>query len=274
MAREKQRYRFGAVGAFALIHLGALGSFGVAPTRWWLLCAAVSWAARTFGVTGGYHRYFSHRSYKLGRTAQFLLAVLAQSSGQKGVLWWAALHRVHHRNSDREGDIHSPARRGFWWSHVGWVLSNEHDEYDPRDIADFARFAELGWLDRYHWVPTLGLAAAMTMAGGAMGLVWGYLVPTVVLYHCTFAINSFAHIVGTRRFATADDSRNNWLLALITFGEGWHNNHHFSMASARQGYRWWEIDITYGILKLLAWVGIARGLRPFREVRHPAREAV
>ena len=241
--------------------MGALGGLMVPFAGWWLV---VSYAVRMFGITGGYHRYFSHRSFKLGRVAQFVLAVIAQSSGQKGVLWWAALHREHHRHADEEGDIHSPLRQGFWWSHAGWVLSNEHDVYDARKIADFAKFPELRWLDRHHWVPTTVLALGTYLAGGAAGLVWGYLVPTVLLYHCTFAINSIAHLFGTRRFETGDGSRNNWWLALVTFGEGWHNNHHHSMASARQGYRWWEIDITYGVLKVLSWVGIARDLRPFR----------
>lgn len=250
-----KRYRYGAVMAFALIHVGAVAAIFVRPSRTWLLVAVLSYGIRMFGVTGGYHRYFSHRSYRLGRAAQFGLALIAQSSGQKGVLWWAALHRVHHRHADDDDDVHSPVRRGFWWSHAGWVLSNEHDMYNPRDIADFARFRELRFLDRYHWAPALLLAFFMTIAGGLAGLVWGYLLPTVVLYHCTFAINSFAHIIGTRRFATADDSRNNWLLALVTLGEGWHNNHHFSMASARQGYCWWEIDVTYAILKVLEWTG-------------------
>jgi len=273
MAGGKHGYRFGAVAAFALIHLGALAAWWTPPSRGMLWCAALSHAARMFGVTAGYHRYFSHRAFKLGRAAQFALAVLAQSSGQKGVLWWAALHRVHHRHSDREGDVHSPVRRGFWWSHVGWVLSNEHDEYDAKDIADFARFPELRRLDRLHWLPTLALAVLATALGGFPGLVWGYLVPTVLLYHCTFSINSFAHRFGSRRFDTPDDSRNNWLLALFTFGEGWHNNHHFSMASARQGCRWWEIDITYGILKLLEWTGVAHDLRPFRGAGRATRRA-
>jgi len=264
--RGVRTYRFGAVVPFALIHAGALGVLWTPFAPQFLLWLVGSYALRMFGITAGYHRYFSHRSFKLGRVPQLLMAVLAQTSGQKGVLWWAALHRVHHRNSDQDEDIHSPARRGFWWSHAGWVLSNEHDEYDPKDIPDFEKFAELRWLNRHHWIPTLALAAVCFAIGGWAALLWGYLVPTVLLYHCTFAINSIAHIFGTRRFDTPDDSKNNWWLALITFGEGWHNNHHFSMASARQGFRWWEVDITYGALKVLSWLGVARDLRPFRRI--------
>ena len=234
------------------------------PTRLLLAWLAVTYSVRMLGVTAGYHRYFSHRSYRLGRVAQFLMAFLAQTSGQKGVLWWAAHHRDHHRHSDEEQDIHSPQRRGFWWSHIGWILSNEHDAHEPKKVADLVKFPELRWLDRHHWVPTFMFAAFILWAGGVAAFVWGYVVSTVLLYHCTFAINSLAHLFGTRRFDTADHSRNNWLLALITFGEGWHNNHHFSMGSCRQGIRWWEVDVTYWVLKLFALLGIARDLRPFR----------
>ena len=246
---------------FVLLHL-ALGLVVLAPAtpRLWLLAAA-SYVLRMFGVTAGYHRYFSHRSYKLGRVAQFALACLAQTSAQKGVLWWAAHHRDHHKHADREDDVHSP-RHGVWWAHAGWILSDRFDEYEPRRVADFSRFPELRWLDRHHWVPAVSLVAALGAAGLAP-FVWGFVVPTVCLYHATFAINSVAHLWGTRRFATRDDSRNNALLALLTLGEGWHNNHHHCMSSARQGVRWWEIDLTYLGLRLLATIGIVRDLRPF-----------
>ena len=258
---------------FVLLHASVGAAYFFPPTPRLLLWLAVTYAVRMFGVTAGYHRYFSHRSYRLGRMGQFLMAFLAQTSAQKGVLWWAAQHREHHRHSDREQDIHSPWQRGFWWSHVGWVLSNEHDSYDDKKIADMARFPELRWLDRYHWLPTVVFAACVLWLGGTSAFVWGYVVSTVVLYHGTFAINSLAHLFGSRRFNTPDHSRNNWLLALITLGEGWHNNHHFSMSSCRQGIRWWEIDVTYFVLKFLAVIGIARDLRPFRIPGPRAQEA-
>jgi stearoyl-CoA desaturase (delta-9 desaturase) len=260
-------YRFGAVVYFFLLHAGALA---VCLTSTWtkagLLWLAGSYFVRMFGVTGGYHRYFSHRSYKMGRAAQFAMAVLAQTSGQKGILWWAAHHRTHHRHSDEEGDIHSPIKSGFWWSHVGWVISNEHDDYEPSAIADFARYPELRWLDRHHWVPTVVYAAVLLGIFGMQAFLWGYVVATVVLYHCTFSINSLAHVWGTRRFFTRDGSRNNFCLALLTLGEGWHNNHHFSAGSCCQGYRWWELDITYCVLRFLSLFGLTRELRPFRKV--------
>ncbi len=257
------------VAAFAALHLAVLMAVFAPPTVPLVALAVVSYGVRMFGVTAGYHRYFSHRAYKLGRAAQFLMACLAQTSGQKGVLWWAAHHRDHHKHSDRDADVHSP-RHGFWWAHAGWILSDEFDDYEPRRIADFGRYAELRWLDRYYWVPPAVLATAF-LAGGLDLFVWGFVVPTVCLYHATFAINSVAHVWGTRRFETRDDSRNNFLLALLTLGEGWHNNHHYCMSSARQGVRWWEVDITYLGLRALAAVGIVRDLRPF--VIHAVRAA-
>jgi stearoyl-CoA desaturase (delta-9 desaturase) len=261
---KAQQYRIGAMGLFILLHLAALSVFLV-PFRWslmgWFLA---TYFLRMFGVTAGYHRYFSHRSYKMGRIPQFLMAFLAQTSAQKGVLWWAAHHRHHHRHSDQENDVHSPWQRGFWWAHVGWVVSNDWDEYDPKAIADFGKFPELRWLDQYHWVPAVVFAAAILAIGGPGAFCWGFVLSTVVLYHGTFAINSFAHIYGTRRFDTPDYSRNNWVLAIPTMGEGWHNNHHFSLASCQQGYRWWEIDLTWYVLKILSLFGITYGLRPFR----------
>jgi len=261
LSKSLHNYQFGAIAAFTALHIAALGVLFV-PFRWsyfWLMLAM--YATRMFGVTAGYHRYFSHRSFKLNRFYQLLLALLAQSSGQKSVLWWAAHHRVHHRHSDQLPDVHSPGLRGFWWAHVGWVISNTYDEYDPALIRDFSKFPELRWLDRYHWVPTAVLGAAIFLAGGLGAFLWGYVLSTVILYHATFCINSLAHVWGTRRFATADESRNNFVLALVTLGEGWHNNHHRFMYACRQGILWWELDLTYYGLRLLNWLGIARELR-------------
>jgi stearoyl-CoA desaturase (delta-9 desaturase) len=273
MGARSGRYEFRMVVLFVLVHVGVLAVFFVPFSPRLLLWTAATYAIRMFAVTAGYHRYFSHRSYNLGRSAQFWMAALAQTSGQKGVLWWAAHHRWHHRYSDAEPDVHSPGLRGFWWAHVGWILSNEYDGYDEKQIADFAKFPELRWLDRYHWVPVVTFALLVLLIGGPAAFVWGFVVSTVLLYHVTFCINSLAHVFGSRRFDTPDQSRNNWFLALLTFGEGWHNNHHFSMASCRQGYRWWEVDITYAVLKVLSFLGIARDLRPFRVPGQRARRA-
>jgi stearoyl-CoA desaturase (delta-9 desaturase) len=216
---------------------------------------------RVFFVTAGYHRYFSHRSFKTSRWFQFVIAWMAVSSSQKGVLWWAAHHRHHHRYSDQEEDLHSPTFFGFWWSHVGWILSDRYNDTRFDYIGDFAKFPELRWLNKYFLGPPAVLAVALFLVGGWGLLAWGFFLSTVFLWHGTFTINSLSHIFGKRRFPTTDTSKNNWLLALVTLGEGWHNNHHYYMASARQGFYWWEIDITYYTLKVLSWFRIVRELR-------------
>src|ERR1700733_8730294 len=277
LAAKRKQYDLGTMLPFLVLHASVLLVLTVHFHFTLLLWLTGSYYLRMFGVTGGYHRYFSHRSYKLNRFWQFWLAVLAQTSGQKGALWWAGHHRDHHLNSDRKEDLHSPVHEGFWWSHVGWILSDEYDDYDPRRIADFSKYPELRWLDKYHLAPTVPYAVAIYLLGGWPAFVWGFVVSTVILYHGTFLINSLAHIWGSRRFPTPDESRNNFWLALVTLGEGWHNNHHYFMSSVRQGIRWWEVDGTYYVLRALSWVGIARELGPFpppargRDARRPAR---
>ena len=251
-----RRLHFDAIFAFGPLHLASLLLFWIEFEWYYLLWLAATYAIRMFGVTAGFHRYFSHRSFRVNRVTQFLLAFLAQTSAQKGVLWWAAHHRRHHRYSDTEGDIHSPIRWGFWWSHIGWLLSNDSNPYDRSIIRDFARYPELRLLDRYHRVPAILFGAAVLALGGYPAFLWGFVLSTVVLYHGTFTINSLAHLWGSRRYDTPDGSRNNLLLALVTLGEGWHNNHHYFMYSARQGIRWWEIDITYYVLRILKVFGI------------------
>lgn len=218
-------------------------------------------AVRMFAVTAGYHRYFSHRTFRTGRVFQFLLAALAVTSVQKGVLWWAAHHRGHHRFSDTPRDVHSPVQRGFWWSHVGWILSTQHGGTDTARIKDFNCYPELRWLERWHLLPFIMLCVVAVAVGGLSWLVWGCFMSTVLLWHATFAINSLAHVAGRRRYPTPDQSRNNWALALLTGGEGWHNNHHHFPGSVRQGFFWWEVDFTYYVLRGLAAVGVVWDLR-------------
>ena len=257
---------------FAAIHLAALGVFLTPfhPVLAWMALAL--YLVRMFGVTAGYHRYFSHRAYKLDRGAQFLMACLAQTSGQKGVLWWAALHRQHHRHADQPEDVHSPVHDSFWWSHVGWVLSNAYDHPDLSRLRDLGCFPELNWLDRFHWVPALALALGTAAWGrlagvGALPALAWWALSTALLYHATFFINSLAHVWGTRRFDTPDRSRNNALLALLTLGEGWHNNHHAFPGVSRQGLRWWELDLTQICLRGLALLGVVRDLKVHPQVR-------
>jgi len=246
---------------FFAVHL-LVGLAFVTGFKWeWALLALVSYYVRMFGVTAGYHRYFSHRAFKTNRVFQFFLAVLAQTSTQKGALWWAANHRHHHRYSDQPEDIHSPVRKGFWWSHVGWFLSKRYDATNYGAIKDFARFPELVWLNEYWVVPSLVGLGVLFAIGGLPWVVWGGIIPTVFLWHGTFTINSLSHIFGKRRYVTTDTSRNNFLLALITCGEGWHNNHHYHQNTANQGWFWWEIDLSFYVLKVLSWVGVVSDLR-------------
>ncbi|GAB3743881.1 acyl-CoA desaturase [Lysobacter olei] len=237
--------------------------------------ALALYAVRMFAITGFYHRYFSHRTFRTSRAVQFAFALIGASSVQRGPLWWAAHHRNHHRHADTPGDPHSPTQRGFWWSHVGWFLTREGFRTDWARIPDLARYPELRWLDRFDTLVPVLLAAVLYAAGellqhvapqlgtdGPQLLVWGFFVSTVVLFHVTVTINSLAHRFGRRRFDTRDDSRNNAWLALLTFGEGWHNNHHFFPGTARQGFRWWEVDITWYGLRLLAALGLVHDLKP------------
>jgi len=237
------------------------------------LCIGL-YVLRMFGITAGYHRYFSHRAYKTSRFFQFVMAWLGCCAMQKGPLWWSSHHRHHHLHSDHEEDVHSPHVDSLWWSHIGWVLSKDYVHTDWQAIRDFSKYPELRWLDRNHWVPGLCLAILCYLIGGLSGLVWGFFVSTVITYHATFCINSFCHIIGNVRYKTTDKSKNSALMALITLGEGWHNNHHHYQSSANQGFYWWEFDVSYYMLKVLSWCGLVWELRTVPESKlHPKPEA-
>jgi stearoyl-CoA desaturase (Delta-9 desaturase) len=252
---------------FIIVHLTCFAALWTGVTAGAVgLAIGLSWL-RIFAIGAGYHRYFSHRAYETSRAFQFVLAVLAQSTSQKSVLWWAANHRDHHLHSDTELDVHSPRQMGFLYSHVGWIFSRGQETMNVNRIADFAKFPELMWLHRYEQLPAFVLAVLCFAVAGWPGLIVGFFWSTVAVYHGTFCINSLAHLVGKRRYVTGDDSRNNWLLAIITMGEGWHNNHHAYQSSARQGFRWWEYDPTFYLLTLLQRVGLVWNLKlPTAEV--------
>ncbi len=246
---------------FVLVHLACLAAFWTGISWQSIVIGVVLYWLRIFTVGAGYHRYFSHRAYSASRAFQFVLAVLAQSTAQKSVLWWAAKHRHHHLHSDTERDVHSPRHSGFFYSHVGWIFVRRHDATDLVKVADFACYPELMWLHKYELAPPILLALFCLLVGGWPGLVVGFFWSTVLVYHATFCINSLAHVHGRKRYVTGDDSRNNWLLAFFTMGEGWHNNHHACQSSVRQGFRWWEIDPTFYILKALSWLGLVWDLK-------------
>ncbi|HEX5755253.1 MAG TPA: acyl-CoA desaturase [Arenimonas sp.] len=270
---------------FVGLHLACLGVLWVGVSPIAVAVAVALYAAHMFAITGFYHRYFSHRAFRTSRGLQFLFALLGAASVQRGPLWWAAHHRHHHRHADAEADLHSP-RHGFWRSHAGWFLTRRAFATDAEAIKDFWRFPELRWLDRYDIAVPVALAAALYGIGalleakmphlgtsGPQLLVWGFFISTVAQFHVTVSINSLAHRWGTRRFDTRDDSRNNALLALLTFGEGWHNNHHRYPGSARQGFAWWELDLTYLGLRAMALLGLVWDLKPVPQPLRHARAA-
>ncbi len=251
-----------AIAGFLLVHVAAVVGAVLVGFSWAgvALCVA-SYYLRMFAITAGFHRYFSHRAYRLSRVPQFLLAFLGQTAAQKGVLWWASNHRHHHKYSDRPEDIHSPVQNGFWWSHIGWILSGLYDETDYSRIPDLAKFPDLRWLDRNQYFATMVYATVLYLGFGWTGLVYGYFLSTVLLWHGTFTINSVMHLFGRRVFPTVDQSRNSMIFALVTMGEGWHNNHHFYPSSAAQGFTWWQVDMSFYVLWLGEKIGLVKGLR-------------
>jgi stearoyl-CoA desaturase (delta-9 desaturase) len=257
---------------FFAAHLVALcGPFFVGFSWKLVVLAIVLYFVRMAGVTIGYHRYASHRSFKTSRAFQFVLAFWAQTSVQKGMLWWAAHHRNHHKYSDEPEDIHSP-KKGFWWSHVGWMLCRKYA--GTAEIKDLSRYPEIRFLNQFHLVPPVLLAVALFLLGGAPALVWGFFVSTVLLWHGTFVVNSLNHVWGSRRYPTTDTSRNNGVLAMITMGEGWHNNHHHYQSSANQGFFWWEIDGSFYLIRIFEALGLVRDVRtPPESIRRATIEA-
>lgn len=263
---------------FIILHLMCFGVFWVGWSWFAVGVAFGLYLIRMFAITGFYHRYFSHRTYKTSRSWQFLFAILGNSSAQRGPLWWAGHHRHHHRYSDEEEDPHSPLRHGFWHSHIGWLTTQGNFPTRMEYVTDWAKYPELLWINRFDAVIPMLLAISLFLLGeilaiyapglrtnGPQLLIWGFFVSTVLLFHGTSTINSLAHMIGTRRYNTPDTSRNNAVLAIITLGEGWHNNHHHYPVATRQGFYWWEIDITYYLLVLLSWLSIVRDLRALPE---------
>ncbi len=254
---------------FIVVHLICLAAIWTGVSWQSVAVCVALYFARMTVLTIGYHRYFSHRTFKTNRFFQFLLAFGAESSAQKGALWWAAHHRHHHRASDQIDDIHSPVQKGFWWSHVGWILCPKYNETRYESIRDFTKFPELVWLNKWHLVPPTLLGVAIFLIGGWELLIVGFFWSTVLLWHGTFTINSLSHVFGSRRYKTTDTSRNNWLLAIVTCGEGWHNNHHYHQNTANQGWFWWEWDLSYYTLVVLSWFGIVKDLRkPSEQARY------
>jgi len=256
---------------FILIHLGALAAIWT-HFEWYLVWVALFlFVIRMFAITGFYHRYFAHKTFKTSRLMQFIFAFIGSTAAQRGPIWWASHHRRHHLNSDRHNDHHSPHTHHFLWSHMGWFLAKKNFLTDRKVVRDLIKFKELVLIDRFDWLPPVLLLLSLFMIGeylsltsGISGLnmvIWGFCVSTILVYHCTFAVNSIAHLWGTQRYNTKEESKNNFFVALLTFGEGWHNNHHHYPGSIRQGFYWWEVDLTYYALRFLSFFGIVYNLR-------------
>ncbi|MBL8722740.1 MAG: acyl-CoA desaturase [Planctomycetes bacterium] len=286
VAGVDRRVEWRRIAPFVLLHLACALVLVVGWSPVAVGTAVLLYAVRMFGITAFYHRYFSHRAFRAGRVVQFLGAVLGAAATQRGPLWWAAHHRRHHRFADTEQDAHSPHAHGFWWAHMGWFTNRSNFATDLQQVPDLAQFPELVWLDRHDRVVPLLLLAVLAGVGAALAafapelgtdaaqmVVWGYVVSTVVLFHATCSINSLGHVFGRRPYATRDQSRNSALLALLTFGEGWHNNHHFCPGSVRQGFHWWQVDVTWYVLWCLGRLGLVSGLRPLPARVRSARRA-
>jgi stearoyl-CoA desaturase (delta-9 desaturase) len=260
---------------FLLMHVACFAVIWVGVSWVAVMVAVIAYVVRMFAITGLYHRYFSHKTFKTSRVGQFIFGLLGASAVQRGPIWWAAHHRHHHANSDQPGDIHSPKQVGFWRAHMGWFLSHKGFAPDLKYVRDLMQFRELRWLDRFDIAIPFILGLGMFLLGvllentaphlgtnGWQMLVWGFVISTIVCYHATYTINSLSHVFGRQRYRTGDTSRNNWMLAILTLGEGWHNNHHHYPNSVKQGFYWWEIDVSYYILKVMSWLGIIWDLKP------------
>lgn len=265
---------WGRVIPYIIIHLLVFSIFFVGFSFAAFAVFIVMYVIRMFAITGFYHRYFSHKTFKTSRLLQFIFAVIGASAVQRGPIWWAAHHREHHMHSDTIHDKHSPKAHSFFWSHTGWFLTKANFLTHTKMVKELSRYPELRLIDRFDIVVPIVTCIVLYFSGewmftyypeyntnGLQLVVWGFIFSTVILYHSTFLVNSVAHLWGKRRYATDDSSRNNFFIAILTFGEGWHNNHHHFPGSARQGFYWWEIDLTYYILRVMSFFGLIWDIR-------------
>jgi len=253
-----------SVVAFSVFHIGAIAAMFFFTWPAFFTFLALYWISLSFGIGMGYHRLLTHRSYKVPKAIEYFLAVCGSLALEGGPISWVATHRVHHQFSDKEGDPHTP-RDGKWWSHIVWMMTGEASNSNPEDCARYApdlckdRFHV--WLSKYHYVPLAITGILLLALGGWPVLFWGLFVRVTLGYHATWMVNSLTHFQGSRRFATRDDSRNNGFVAIVTFGEGWHNNHHAHPTSARHGLAWWELDITWISIWMLRRMGLAKAVQ-------------
>ncbi len=250
--------------AFAIFHIGAVAALFFFNWRALLVSVFLYWLALSVGIGMGYHRLLTHRSYRVPKPIEYFFAVCGTLALEGGPISWVATHRVHHRFSDKHGDPHTP-RDGKWWAHLIWMLVGDATHCDVEESAQYApdlvRDPFYVWLTKYHYLPLLLVSIVLLLTGGVPFLLWGLFVRVTAGLHATWLINSATHFWGKRRFKTGDDSRNNALVAFVTFGEGWHNNHHAHPTSARHGLAWYEIDMTWVNIWLLRRIGLAKSVR-------------
>lgn len=263
--------------AFGLFHLGAIAALFVFTWPALAIALFLYWMCTGLGISMGYHRLHTHRSYQVPVALEYFFAVCGTLTLEGGPIFWVSTHRIHHQKSDLPGDPHSP-RDGGWWAHMGWLLVGKSKHSDTRLMAQYApdltRDRFYVWLDRYHWVPLIVMGVVLFGMGGVPFVLWGIFLRVVIGLHVTWMVNSVTHMWGSRRFNTRDDSRNNWWLALISSGEGWHNNHHAHPTSARHGLAWYEFDLSWIQIQILQYFGIAKSVRVAKvNSAHSEREA-
>jgi sn-1 stearoyl-lipid 9-desaturase len=248
----------------ALFHAGAVLALFMFSWKALFVSLALWYVAGSLGIGMGYHRLLTHRGYQTPKWVEYFLTICATLALEGGPIFWVATHRIHHQNSDKEGDPHSP-RDGAWWAHMGWILMGESQHHNRRELArytpDLAKDKFHLWISQYHWLPVTLLGIVLLAVGGWSLMLWGVFLRVVVGLHCTWLVNSATHMWGTRRFVTRDDSTNNFLIAMMTFGEGWHNNHHAHPVSARHGLAWWEFDLNWYGIQFLRLFGLAKKIK-------------
>ncbi|MCX5663003.1 MAG: fatty acid desaturase [Planctomycetota bacterium] len=262
--------------AIGLLHAGCLlAPFFFSWTA--VIAAAVLWfVGGCLGITLGYHRFLTHRSFQTYKPVEYFLAICGTLNWQGGPIHWVGTHRIHHHLSDEPGDPHSPVVDGFTWAHMFWCMTKDDPSNDPRDAAkDLQRDPIMVAIDKYFYVFMVPLAVGLYFLGGWACVIWGVCVRTTLMYHCTWLVNSASHVWGYRNFTTSDASRNNWWVALLSWGEGWHNNHHAQQRSAAHGMRWWEVDITFAVIRTMEILHLCkRVVRPdVSQMTHRQRAA-
>ncbi len=275
-AKDEDNRLLMASSPIFIMHLLALGALFTGFSWAAVIALLITYVVRVFALTAGFHRYFSHRSFKTSRAFQFIMAWVGTSAAQLGPMWWAANHRHHHQHSDKPEDIHSPVIKNAFWAHIGWILCRAYGTIQQDRIKDLNKYPELRFIDRFHGLPVDSLNGVRYVVGAGLNtyypalgtsgmqmVMWGFFLSTILVYHVTFCVNSVTHIIGNKRFDNDDESRNSFWIALLTFGEGWHNNHHRWPLSARQGMYWWEFDLSYLLLRGLEKLGLVWDLKVY-----------